>query len=89
MKDCRVSGFRWDSTICIRKGGTECWYEPNDLMDGYVMLQQANTIIQSLNGVSIAEDLQGNQTVVTPVSKGGIGFTSQWDDNSYYQVSLS
>ena len=84
MDECHVSGFRWDSTICIRKGEQLCWEMPNDNMEGYTLLQEANTLIQQRGKFSIAEDLQNNNTVTTPVSSGGVGFNAQWSDTSYY-----
>lgn len=86
MNEFHASGFRWDSTICIRKGSQACWDMPNDLKEGYSLLQQSTTLIRSLGGFSIAEDLQNNSTVTNPTSEGGIGFDAQWSDTTWYNL---
>ena len=86
MKECHASGFRWDSTICIRKGEQACWDMPNDLVAGYTLLQASTTFIRDLGGFSIAEDLQNNATVTNPTSQGGIGFDAQWSDTTWYNL---
>jgi 1,4-alpha-glucan branching enzyme len=81
-----VDGFRHDATICIRKGHKNCWLESQGNMDGIVLLQQMNKQSLTWNVINIAEDLQSDSWVTTPVSSGGLGFDGQWDDSGYYQL---
>merc|ERR1711934_211354 len=85
MTEYRVSGFRWDSVICIRKGGQQCWSDDDDNENGVLLLQESTSLIRKLGGFSVAEDLQNDAIVTNPVSAGGIGFDAQWSDTSYYQ----
>lgn len=95
MNDYHISGFRWDSTICIRKPGQSCWTESSNLDAGWQLMQQANTAMLRNNGnaISAAEDTQGWVDVTLPVSdlnagypnaKGGGGFVSQWGYKGFF-----
>ena len=50
------------------------------------LLQEANDIIHSLGGFSIAEDLQDDADVTEPTSSGGLGFDEQWSDTTWYNL---
>jgi 1,4-alpha-glucan branching enzyme len=45
-----------------------------------------NKAASSWGAITIAEDLQGDVYVTTPIAKNGLGFDGQWDDNGYYQL---
>ena len=86
MKELHVSGFRWDSTVCIRKGGNACWNEQDENEEGVTLLQEANDVIHRLGGFSIAEDLQDDVDVSEPTNQGGLGLDEQWSDTTWYNL---
>jgi hypothetical protein len=55
---------------------------------GIELLKEVNGLTALLGGFSVAEDLQNNATVSTPINEGGMGFNAQWDDNTYYMVCI-
>lgn len=59
-----IDGFRWDATVCIRKPGTSCWTNADNLVHGWKLMQAANSLVPS-TVITIAEDDQG---------KEGLGF---------------
>ena len=83
MHDCRVDGLRVDSTIFIRnvKGADN---DPaHDLPEGWLLLQQINSIAKKINPtvLTIAEDIAYNEYITKPSKEGGAGFVSQWELN--------
>lgn len=89
VSEYNVAGFRWDSTICIRKPAQSCWTQSGNLDDGWRVMQAANQLTLQLQpaAVTAAEDTQGWVDIVDPVSDqsaglpgaaGGAGFVSQW-----------
>jgi 1,4-alpha-glucan branching enzyme len=84
MDEYHISGFRWDSTICIRKGGGtgNCWDSGAlDVPDGYLLLQQGNEAAHAAphpNTFTVAEDNMNWWAITEPVSSGGAGFDGQW-----------
>lgn len=89
IKEYHIAGFRWDSTICIRKPAQSCWTQSANLDAGWELMQQANTLTLNLQpkAVTAAEDTQGWSGITAPVSDkstgyphapGGAGFVSQW-----------
>eukprot|EP01091_Cochliopodium_minus_P011834 TRINITY_DN3458_c0_g1_i1.p1 TRINITY_DN3458_c0_g1~~TRINITY_DN3458_c0_g1_i1.p1 ORF type:complete len:658 (-),score=155.48 TRINITY_DN3458_c0_g1_i1:71-2044(-) len=97
IQEYHVSGFRWDSTVCIRKGTPTCWGSgANNIDHGWELLQNANNLVQKLlpgGFFTTAEDDQGLPTITLPTTdlnvgqgnvKGGAGFTSQWGYPFFY-----
>lgn len=76
VEDYRIDGFRFDSTVCIRKPGQSCWTNPANNSDGILFLQQVNQMLS--NKLTTAEDDQGDPDVTESVQNGGLGFDSQW-----------
>jgi 1,4-alpha-glucan branching enzyme len=72
--DYLVDGFRWDSTLNMRRtnGG--------DLAEGWTLLQWVNDELDRLQPwkINIAEDMQENDWITRPTGSGGAGFDSQW-----------
>jgi len=85
VDECRVSGFRFDSTICVRKGGQYCWEQADGNPDGIAALQRANRAVHQRSPavVTIAEDLQNDHWVTSPT---GLGFDNQWSDTAWYML---
>jgi 1,4-alpha-glucan branching enzyme len=95
-----ISGFRWDSTICIRHGGTPnvpCYDDTMDIDSGWVLMQNGNIITKASPnfGWSTAEDTQeftsitlavSDQQAGLPGAPGGAEFTTQWDEEYYYTL---
>ncbi len=67
-----IDGFRFDMTGRIHNGNS----------DGYMFLQELNTILKMDNQrfYTSAEELPDNVWVTKPVTEGGVGFDSQWND---------
>ncbi len=83
MHDCRVDGLRVDSTAYIRNvlGAND---DPeHDLPEGWLLLQQINSIAHKINPqvITIAEDIAYNDYLTKPIKDGGAGFNSQWELN--------
>jgi 1,4-alpha-glucan branching enzyme len=72
----RVSGFRWDSTLNIRRTN---W---GDNPDGWSLLQYLNNELKASQPwkINIAEDLQNDSWITRPTSQGGAGFDAQWSN---------
>ena len=79
LEEYRMDGLRWDGTIFIRRAGFG--EDAQDLPEGRRMMQEIlEEVHQRLPGrLMIAEDLQGDPSVVRPPSEGGLGFDVQWD----------
>jgi 1,4-alpha-glucan branching enzyme len=82
LREYRVDGLRWDSTVNIRSAGGR------DLEDGWRMLQQANDRVDGAQSwkIMIAEDLQGNDWITRPTHDGGAGFDAQWDGAFFHPI---
>ncbi len=81
IHDCHIDGLRVDSTIFMRnvKGSND---DPaHDLSEGWLLLQQINSIAKKINPtvITIAEDVADNDYIVKPTKEGGAGFSSQWE----------
>jgi len=84
-----VSGFRWDSTICIRKSSAtrNCWESGQpDIQDGITLMKSSNEWCANQGLFTVAEDNQNDFAITTPVSQGGYGFTGQWGSNFFYDI---
>jgi 1,4-alpha-glucan branching enzyme len=82
-----VDGLRFDSTKCIRRRqgpcgdqccGSDIGVERNF---GWELMQEINRAIDTRGPqlLTVAEDLDGNAAITSPVSGGGAGFDAQWD----------
>jgi 1,4-alpha-glucan branching enzyme len=83
LEDCRVDGLRVDSTIFIRNVKGQNDDPDNDLPDGWLLLQNLNTLTAELKptALTIAEDVAANNFITKPKKDGGAGFTAQWELN--------
>ena len=85
LEDRFLDGLRFDSTVSIRNIQDEFanWNLVQAVPEGIALLQRFNQRVQSTQGwkIMIAEDLQGDGSITTPLSSGGYGFNAQWDDN--------
>lgn len=81
MHDCRVDGLRVDSTIFIRNAKGYNNDPPNDLPEGWHLLQGITNIARKINPTAllIAEDVASNEYITKPESAGGAGFSAQWE----------
>jgi len=85
LEDRFLDGLRFDSTVSIRdiQDQFDNWKLEQAVPEGIALLQRMNQHVQSTQGwkIMIAEDLQGDGLITTPVSDGGYGFTAQWDNS--------
>jgi 1,4-alpha-glucan branching enzyme len=85
LEDRFLDGLRFDSTVSIRNVQDEFdnYRLEQPVPEGIALLQSLNQHVQSTQGwkIMIAEDLQGDGSITTPVSDGGYGFNAQWDNN--------
>lgn len=77
LEEFRLDGFRWDSTLNIRRTN---W---GDNPDGWSLMQWVNNEIDARQPwkLNIAEDLQSNEWITRTTGAGGAGFDSQWSPN--------
>jgi len=81
LEEFRCDGLRFDSTLFVRTVNGD----PNDegaaLPDGWSFLAWINDEIRARQPwkITIAEDLQGDPSIVAPSGEGGAGFNAQWD----------
>lgn len=84
LEDYRLDGLRMDMTLYIRQS------EPGGsvIEDGWSLLQWINgEITEHFPGrLTIAEDLQSNETLTREVADGGAGFGAQWDANFVHPI---
>jgi 1,4-alpha-glucan branching enzyme len=76
IEDFHIDGLRYDSTIYMRKVDGAAI----DLPDAWRLFQQINGEIRQRfpSALLIAEDLQDESGLTTPVEAGGAGFHAQW-----------
>jgi len=76
----RVDGFRWDSTVNVRRG------RKGDIPDGRRVMFEGNCLIRNFNpqAISIAEDLQDWPELTNP--EGSYRFDSQWGSGFYHTL---
>ena len=75
-----ADGLRWDSTGSIRNVYDQNNDPPNDIPDGWSLMQWINSLIGQGQPwkISIAEDLKENDWITKDAGAGGAGFDSQW-----------
>jgi 1,4-alpha-glucan branching enzyme len=85
-----LDGLRFDSVPSIRNVQDEhegyqlvCPVQP-----GIDLLKVINAHVQSTQGwkITIAEDLQGDDSITAPLDQGGYGFNAQWNDDFCYKI---
>ena len=80
LDEFHLGGLRYDMTLFIRNvkgnGDISC-----DLPDGWSLVQWINSSIREKNPkkITIAEDLQNNDSITKPSEESGAGFSCQWD----------
>jgi 1,4-alpha-glucan branching enzyme len=88
LGDYRVDGLRWDATLYIRTAhGREA--DPADhLADGWDLMRWVNDEARSAfpGRLTIAEDLQNNESLTRPTRDGGAGFDAQWDPGFVHAI---
>jgi len=82
LREYRVDGLRWDSTINIRTGAGR------EIADGWAVMQRANDAVDASQPwkIMIAEDLQSNDWLTRDTGGGGAGFDSQWDGGFFHPI---
>lgn len=83
LEDRFADGLRWDSVGSIRNVLDRDNDPPNDLPDGWSLLQWINSEIKRSQPwkISIAEDLKENPWITKDTGSGGAGFDTQWSSN--------
>ncbi len=78
LEEFRCDGLRFDSTVHIRSVDID---PASAIPDGWSFLAWLNDEIRARQPwkITIAEDLQGETSLVAPTSDGGAGFDAQWD----------
>ena len=80
LEEHYCDGLRWDATGWIRNVWGRNRDPGSDLPDGWNLMQWINTEIRTRQPwkISIAEDMQDNESLTRPVQEGGAGFGAQW-----------
>ncbi len=85
LEDRFLDGLRFDSIVSIRniQNQYDNWKLEQPEPNGIALLQKMTQHVESTQPwkIMIAEDLQGDASITTPVDAGGYGFNAQWDDN--------
>jgi 1,4-alpha-glucan branching enzyme len=78
LEEFRCDGLRFDSTVHIRNIDID---PSSAIPDGWSFLAWLNDEIRERQPwkITIAEDLQGDPSLVEPTADGGAGFSAQWD----------
>ncbi len=90
LDEYAVDGLRLDATNYIRNADGHNGPD-RDIPDGWAFLQElTSTIAAEFPGaVLIAEDLQNQSLVTTPVADGGLGFHLQWAAGFVHPIRAS
>jgi len=80
FEECHVDGLRWDSIPYIRNISGRDEDTPDDLPEGWSLMQWINREIQQRypGKISIGEGMHNNAWVTKDVGAGGAGFNAQW-----------
>src|ERR1700733_886903 len=75
-----ADGLRWDSTGSIRNVYDNNNDPPDDIADGWTLMQTINSLIQQRQPwkISIAEDMKDNEWITRRTTGQGAGFAAQW-----------
>jgi 1,4-alpha-glucan branching enzyme len=79
LEEFRCDGLRFDATAYIRNLDGNVATRP--LPDGWSFMAWINDEVRARQPwkITIAEDLQGDASLVRPTADGGAGFGAQWD----------
>ena len=82
MDEYHIDGFRWDSTLNIRR------HDLGDNPDGWSLMQWINNEIDAVrpDALCTAEDLQNNSYITKTTGEGGAGFDSQWTPSFVHPI---
>jgi 1,4-alpha-glucan branching enzyme len=95
LTEYHISGFRWDSTVCIRLAGDPCYYGTTNIVNGWKVMQDGNNLSHKTSGWTTAEDTKdykditkatSDTTAGIPGAPGGAGFDDQWEETWYYTL---
>ena len=88
LEEYRVDGLRWDATAYIRNVDGNDGDPPNDIGNGWWLMQLINDAIDARQPwkLNIAEDLKGNPWITKSTAEGGAGFDAQWDGGFVHPV---
>ena len=85
LEDRFLDGLRFDSIVSIRniQDQYDNWHLEQPVAEGISLLQRFNQHVECTQPwkIMIAEDLQDDPAITTPVDSGGYGFNAQWDDS--------
>jgi len=81
FEEYHADGLRWDAIPYIRNIEGKDADPPDDIPDGWSLMQWINEEIRRLfpGKISIAEGMHKNAWVTKDVGVGGAGFNAQWD----------
>ena len=88
FEEYHADGLRWDAIPYIRNIDGRDADPPDDIPDGWGLMQWINVEIkQHFPGkISIAEGMHNNAWVTKDVGAGGAGFNAQWDSEFVNRV---
>ena len=88
IEEYRIDGLRFDSTVNIRNLYGNNNDPPNDIPEGWSLMQWLNNEVNSRMPwkITIAEDLQNNDYITHRTDNGGAGFDTQWGSFFYYSL---
>lgn len=88
FEEYHADGLRWDAITHIRNIEGRDSDPPNDIPEGWTLMQWINEEIQQRfpGKLSIAEGMQHNAWVTKDVGAGGAGFNAQWDSEFVHPV---
>lgn len=85
LEDRFLDGLRFDSVVSVRniQDQYQNWQLVQPVAEGISLLQSFTQHVQDTQPwkIMIAEDLQNDPAITTPLESGGYGFNAQWDDN--------
>ena len=81
FEEYHVDGLRWDAIPYIRNIDGRESDPPNDIPEGWSLMQWINEEIQKHfpGKISIAEGMHNNAWLIKDIGAGGAGFNAQWD----------
>ena len=81
FEEYHADGLRWDAIPYIRNIDGREADPPNDIPEGWSLMQWINEEIQKHfpGKISIAEGMHNNAWLIKGVGAGGAGFNAQWD----------
>jgi 1,4-alpha-glucan branching enzyme len=88
FEEFHADGLRWDGIPFIRNIDGRDEDPPNDIPEGWSLMQWINEEIkQRFPGkISIAEGMQNNEWLTKDTGAGGAGFDTQWDSEFVHPI---